>query len=448
MLFRFAVGAAVSILALAGSSSAELQPHKAPHATTALTAARFRRAVVRSARLQAPHSSNGEPVHTGHRTFWPPEVGNRLVAWLFAAIFVLLIASIPCILHLYDEGASWCPSKISLAQGFALFVWLITGLVCFTQFCKFQSPHFGGIQRTLTLVEAVYLFAQILTTVGYGDITPSETSGQLFIGLFVFCAISLIAGMFSEMSTILYERAERRMAEAVEEAGKHLHTHDGQAVIGVRKKASWVPLLISCVIFVCSLLAGVMFYCLFPGEGKTVGEGIYMSIITLTTVGFGAITPETESGMVFGAFWMLFGVAALGFVVANFTETLMSLRSEDAAHLHHQEEVADDILHHEFADHHGRMDEFGYLRYALLKYNMVGKKQLDGILKQFQELQGMEDDDTRVEGTVSCELVESLSAHVHASFLEEHGGGLPGHMWPRTPSRASPHGQGMLHHAS
>ena len=60
-----------------------------------------------------------------------------------------------------------------------------------------------GSTRTLTLVEAVYLFAQILTTVGYGDITPAHVGGQVIVGCIVFVAIILIAELISELSTIL-----------------------------------------------------------------------------------------------------------------------------------------------------------------------------------------------------------------------------------------------------
>ena len=51
-----------------------------------------------------------------------------------------------------------------------------------------------------------------------------------------------------------------------------------------------------------------------------------MSIITLSTVGFGAFTSNTEAGKIFGAFWMLFGVAALGAVIATLSTLLMALK--------------------------------------------------------------------------------------------------------------------------
>merc|ERR1719160_2102833 len=121
-----------------------------------------------------------------------------------------MIASVPLVIHLFRSQKRL--TLVIFLEGLALLAWLIIGLVCFTQFVEFQSPHFGNDIRTLTLVEAVYLFAQILTTVGYGDITPAHAGGQALIACFVLVAIILIAEMISELSTIVTERAEKHFA--------------------------------------------------------------------------------------------------------------------------------------------------------------------------------------------------------------------------------------------
>lgn len=53
------------------------------------------------------------------------------------------------------------------------------------------------------------------------------------------------------------------------------------------------------------------------GQVKTWADCVYMSVITLTTVGFGDFSPKTKFGRVISLFWMLFGVLASGnFVTA------------------------------------------------------------------------------------------------------------------------------------
>lgn len=351
-------------------------------------------------------------VHTGERTFWPPNQGNGLAAWGFAALFVILIAMVPCVLHVTAQGWGW-PGYTVIAEGLCLVIWLVTGLLMFTHVFLFSSPHFGDTERTLTLVEAVYLFAQIITTVGYGDIIPAYLPGQIFVGFFVFCAIILIAGMVSEISTLIVERAEDRVATAVEEASNLLRSHDYTHVwIGHTRGPSIRPVLISFVCFTVCVFVGTCFYCMYPGEGKTFGQGLYMSIITLTTVGFGAFTAETEAGKVFGAFWMLIGVASLGAVVASFTEFMVQMK--DSEKPTRKEHDADEILHAELKDHHGRVDKMHYMQYALLKYNIASKPQVDAILKQFDAL------DEGREGSVSVEKLQTLSSSPQGSPATQH----------------------------
>merc|ERR1719379_2799325 len=138
-------------------------------------------------------------------------------------------------------------------------------------------------------------------------------------------------------------------------------------VIGAHSEVSVMPVVGSLTSFFVFVAIGTCFFHFFPGEGKTVGQGVYMSIITLTTVGFGAFTPVTQGGMVFGAFWMLFGVAALGAAVASLTAWTIALKKESAEDLPDLK-AAEEMLRSELADSTGYVDKVGYIKYALLKW--------------------------------------------------------------------------------
>lgn len=62
----------------------------------------------------------------------------------------------------------------------------------------------------------------------------------------------------------------------------------------------------------------VVFFSNYPGEQKTVLEALYMSLITLGSIGFGFFTPLTETGMAFGAFSMVIGCSAFMVVIGEF----------------------------------------------------------------------------------------------------------------------------------
>merc|ERR1719379_1014717 len=153
-------------------------------------------------------------------------------------------------------------------------------------------------------------------------------------------------------------------------------------VIGAHSEVSVMPVVGSLTTFFVFVAIGTLFFHFYPGEGKTVGQGIYMGIITLTTVGFGAFTPVTQAGMVFGAFWMLFGVSALGALVASFTAWTVALKKK--AH----EELPDlatseALLRNECADSNGMVDKVGYIKYVLCKRDHFKKEDIENIIAQF-----------------------------------------------------------------
>lgn len=103
----------------------------------------------------------------------------------------------------------------------------------------------------------------------------------------------------------------------------------GSTLAAVAPPVAWKPLIVAIVCFVSFCVMGWVFFVNYPGEGKTPLEGVYMSVITLSTVGFGVVTPVTEAGKVFAAFWMLFGTGALVNVITKFTELTIQLKKRE-----------------------------------------------------------------------------------------------------------------------
>ncbi|MEA3406221.1 MAG: ion channel [Pseudomonadota bacterium] len=58
-------------------------------------------------------------------------------------------------------------------------------------------------------------------------------------------------------------------------------------------------------------------------EDRDILDGIWYSLVTVTTVGYGDIVPETESGRIFGGLLILFGVVLFSLVTANISAFLI-----------------------------------------------------------------------------------------------------------------------------
>merc|ERR1719326_619229 len=81
------------------------------------------------------------------------------------------------------------------------------GLWLFTHVIIFQSVHFDR-KRPLTIIECMYFMSQVITTVGYGDITPAKVRGQVFVGLYVLGAMFIISMVVSDVINQLIESAD------------------------------------------------------------------------------------------------------------------------------------------------------------------------------------------------------------------------------------------------
>jgi voltage-gated potassium channel len=80
------------------------------------------------------------------------------------------------------------------------------------------------------------------------------------------------------------------------------------------------------------LIAGLMAITMFIGtagfrllEGYPLFDAFYMTLITITTVGYQEVRPLSHAGRVFNSFLILFGVSAMFFAVGAMTQTIIEL---------------------------------------------------------------------------------------------------------------------------
>ena len=95
----------------------------------------------------------------------------------------------------------------------------------------------------------------------------------------------------------------------------------GQALVASRRKISVFLLF---VLMVVSVMGTLMYVVEGPENGYTsIPVGVYWAVVTMTTVGYGDVTPKTDLGRLIAAFQMLLGWGVLavptGIVSAEFT---------------------------------------------------------------------------------------------------------------------------------
>jgi len=62
-------------------------------------------------------------------------------------------------------------------------------------------------------------------------------------------------------------------------------------------------------------------------EGLSWVDGLYFSVVSLTTVGYGDITPQTAAGKVFVVFYLLVGIAIVAALLNTVLRNAMARRT-------------------------------------------------------------------------------------------------------------------------
>jgi voltage-gated potassium channel len=136
------------------------------------------------------------------------------------------------------------------------------------------------------------------------------------------------------------DRAERRIGSRVQRRAQ-------QAVINRRV----FPYLAG-VTAVLAVGTGIIAHLIDRRDFPTVEDGIWWSIVTLGTVGYGDIVPTTTWGRILGSIVIIFGVTFISFLVATVTSVFVDAdrteieagRAEREAHTHALLERIDERL--------------------------------------------------------------------------------------------------------
>jgi hypothetical protein len=295
--------------------------------------------------------------------------------------------------------------------------WLFLGLLAFTQVLLFNDPP-----RHLTVIESLYLSSQIITTVGYGDLTPTNPIGQLFLAFYVLFGVTLVAIVVAAVmdhimaenteassetlpSETFYECNEQHPGDADHNQQpsqlakrhpdeQHLGVVDHNQVQGTSQKAGTVDdlkhhshqdpkdaMFRGLGVFLIAVSIGTSFFYFYPGEDKTIWQAFYLSCVSLTTVGFGAIHPQTQGGCLFATFWMLIGVSCTANMICTLGDSLLKHRRDLTSTL-----MKEECLKEMDADGSGKVDKMEFLRFELVRRGVCKKHDIDNVLAIFDAL--------------------------------------------------------------
>jgi hypothetical protein len=251
------------------------------------------------------------------------------------------------------------PQNASKVAG---LIWFVMGLYMYTQ----RNWPQDGVRKPYTFIDAMYLQVQIITTVGYGDILPETDTCCFWSAMYVLCATMVISSIVAG----LVDDQHKRQQFLTSQGGRRysaLGLQEGLTLHEMQTRLENQRLLKAFLHWLFWLLAGVVFWTHYPGEvlnhPPNYVKAFYFSVVTLTTVGFGDFTPQTQAGRAFCAIWMLLGVHSFTTFVSAFSSWLLVGANKEKPRLTLQQVMR----------HHGKKecDEACFLAYRLINAGYI-----------------------------------------------------------------------------
>ncbi|XP_010529146.1 PREDICTED: two-pore potassium channel 3-like isoform X2 [Tarenaya hassleriana] len=227
--------------------------------------------------------------------------------------------------HPVHDSQKKSDSRSVVRQAFALLlVYLTLGVLIYW----FNRDNYV-VNQTHPVVDALYFCIVTMCTIGYGDITPNSTTTKLFSILFVLVGFGFIDIWLSGMVTYVLDLQESYMLKAVKPGDERDKARS--YIIDVKKGRMRIRLKVG-------LALGVVVLCIGFGVGimhfiEKLGwlDSFYLSVMSVTTVGYGDHAFKTLPGRLFAAIWLLVSTLAVARAFLYLTEARVDKRNRKRA---------------------------------------------------------------------------------------------------------------------
>lgn len=376
-------------------------------------------------------TSSPPPLHTLHRSDTEQTKNSR---WKRVREIVneneLLIRDLPSP-EMGEKHKRWSDLsssayEITLKQAFQMFIALLTmGVIAFS----FLFNHYS-------ITDSLYMTIVLLTTVGYGDVTPTTPHGKIFCSVFALAGIVLLGLVLGVVGSQLVEaeikftnRLESKTQKAMERAftGRSSHHKSNNNKINGQMSSFNSSSSLDSLNSLdsesdisssqrslhstsqarqhhdekCRELPGLSaFYNHLPGILPLVIGGwimsilekwkwydtIYYCVVTSTTIGFGDLTPSSKLAKHVSLIFIPIAVGSMGYILGNVASSIIEhRRAEYTKKLWSSQIKLEDIEALDEANE-GGLNELEYIKFMLVAMKKIDADLFDELRNQFKEI--------------------------------------------------------------
>lgn len=240
------------------------------------------------------------------------------------------------------------------------------------------------VHETHPVVDALYFCIVTMCTIGYGDITPNNVSTKLFSIMFVLVGFGFIDILLSGMVSYVLDLQENYMLRAVKRGTQK--DNAGSYIIDVKKGRMRIRMKVALALGVVVLCIGVGVSIMHFVERLGWLDSFYLSVMSVTTVGYGDRAFKTLSGRIFASIWLLVSTLAVARAFLYLVEARVDKRHRTMA----KWVLGQDMTVSQFLaadiDNNGFVSKSEYVIYKLKEMAKISEKDISPICNQFDRL--------------------------------------------------------------
>ncbi|TQD80967.1 hypothetical protein C1H46_033482 [Malus baccata] len=250
----------------------------------------------------------------------------------------------------------------------------------------------GGFKGKATYkpVDALYFIVVTLCTIGYGDIVPDTTGTKLFTCFFILVGFGFIDILLNGLVVYICDRQESVLLSTVDETkfNNMIQTYMIDKEKGRMRIRIKVALALGVVIG-CIAIGTITVHFL---EKMSWVDSFYLSVTSVTTVGYGDFAFQTVAGRCFAIIWLLFSTLAVARAFLYLTELRIDKRNRRIAKWVLQKEITLRDLLAADLDNDGCISKAEFVIYKLKEMGRVAENDIMQICKQFDSLEHSNND--------------------------------------------------------
>ncbi|XP_061369821.1 two-pore potassium channel 3-like [Gastrolobium bilobum] len=262
-----------------------------------------------------------------------------------------------------------------------VFLYVATGVIVY------MSSGSGSFKGTTTFmpVDAAYFTMVTLCTIGYGDIVPDTTFTKIFTCGLILVGFGFIGFLLNGLVAYICDTQEAFLLNMMDENRykKILSTYMVDEEKGRMRIRTKVCLALVVVIGCIAIGTFTVHFV----EDLNWDDSFYLSITSVTTVGYGDYSFKTVTGRCFAIIWLLVSPLAVTRAFLYLTDYSMHKRNRQVAKwILHKKITLSDLVAADL-DNDGSISKSEFVIYKLKQMGKITEIDIIQISKQFDSLE-------------------------------------------------------------